>query len=365
MLRVATVCSGIGAPETALRKLDIPYELVFFSEIDKWAIKSYCAINKEDAAKNIGDLKNFFHKALTGEIDLLVGGTPCQDFSLAGKGAGGELGSNTRSSLMWTYLKMIAVLKPRVVIWENVPAVIFGKHYRNYKNFFFKLQSLGYKVDAKILNAKYFNLPQNRERLLLVAQRKDCAVSFSFPTGYDSGIRLKDIMLDGVPPPARTPPFRLFKISHSNEHRIIQCGVLLGRNFKQGNSVISAEGISECLTTKTGNWILCRDGKIRPLNAHERFLAMGFSHKDFIACKNAGVPSSELIKQAGNSIAVTVLMALFGEIYGVPWKCKVYGKNHKTQRQLLHELPLFRGITNDNNKSDLQHGLSGRHESDD
>ena len=334
MLRVATVCSGIGAPETALRKLDIPYELVFFSEIDKWAIKSYCAINKEDAAKNIGDLKNFCHKNLTDEIDLLVGGTPCQDFSLAGKGAGGELGSNTRSSLMWTYLEMIAVLKPRVVIWENVPAVIFGKHYRNYKNFFFKLQSLGYKVDAKILNAKYFNLPQNRERLLLVAQRKDCAVSFSFPTGYDSGIRLKDIMLDGVPPPARTPPFRLFKISHSNEHRIIQCGVLLGRNFKQGNSVISAEGISECLTTK-------------------------------IACKNAGVPSSELIKQAGNSIAVTVLMALFGEIYGVPWKCKVYGKNHKTQRQLLHELPLFRGITNDNNKSDLQHGLSGRHESDD
>lgn len=345
MLRVATVCSGIGAPETTLRRLGIPYELLFFSEIDKWAIKSYCAINKEDAAKNIGDLKNFFHKALTGEIDLLVGGTPCQDFSLAGKGAGGELGSNTRSSLMWTYLKMIAVLKPRVVIWENVPAVIFGKHYRNYKNFFFKLQSLGYKVDARILNAKYFNLPQNRERLLLVAQRKDCAVSFSFPTGYDSGIRLKDIMLDGVPLPTRTPPFKLFDTTpQTNEHRIIQCGVLLGRNFKQGNSVISAEGISECLTTKTGNWILCRDGKIRPLNAHERFLAMGFDSEDFIACKAAGVPNTELIKQSGNSIAVTVLMALFGEIYGAPWEHQVFKNRYKTSAQMVRELPIFRNI---------------------
>lgn len=342
MLRVATVCSGIGAPETALRKLDIPYELVFFSEIDKWAIKSYCAINKEDAAKNIGDLKNFFHKALTGEIDLLVGGTPCQDFSLAGKGAGGELGSNTRSSLMWTYLKMIAVLKPRVVIWENVPAVIFGKHYRNYKNFFFKLQSLGYKVDARILNAKYFNLPQNRERLLLVAQRKDCATAFSFPTGYDSGIRLKDIMIEGVPPPMRMPPHKLFQSDISAEHRINQCGVLLGRNFKQGNSVISAEGISECLTTKSGNWILCRDGKIRPLNAHERFLAMGFDSEDFIACKAAGVPNTELIKQSGNSIAVTVLMALFGEIYGVSWQAAVFGDRLKTTQQMAEELPLFR-----------------------
>lgn len=344
MLRIATVCSGIGAPETALRRLGIPYELVFFSEIDKWAIKSYCAINKEELTKNIGDLKNFRCKNLTAGIDLLIGGTPCQDFSVAGKGAGGELGSNTRSSLMWDYLEMIATIKPRIVIWENVPAVIFGKHYRNYKKFFFKFQELGYIIDARILNAKYFNLPQNRERLLLVAQRKDCAVSFSFPIGYDSGIRLKDIMLDDVLPPARTPPFKLFKISQTNEHRIIQCGVLIGRHYKQGNTVISPNGISECLTTKEGNWVLCPNGKIRPLNAHERFLAMGFDSEDFIACKNAVVSNSELIKQAGNSIAVTLLMAIFGKLFGVPWERQVFGNRYKTSAQMIKELPIFQNI---------------------
>ena len=116
MLKVATVCSGIGAPEKALKMLGIPYELSFFSEIDIPAIKAYCAIHKESTNKNFGNLENINQKPIPQDLDLLVGGTPCQDFSNAGLGKGGEEGSGTRSSLMWYYIKLIALSKPKIVV---------------------------------------------------------------------------------------------------------------------------------------------------------------------------------------------------------------------------------------------------------
>lgn len=85
MLKIATICSGIGAPEKALRNLDIDYELVYFCEFDKYAVQSYCAIHGVDANKNLGDLTKVDIDKLPRNLDLLVGGTPCQDFSLAGE----------------------------------------------------------------------------------------------------------------------------------------------------------------------------------------------------------------------------------------------------------------------------------------
>ena len=93
MLKIATVCTGIGAPEKALQLLGIPYELEFFSEIDLPAIRSYCAIHGEPRNKNFGDLTNIDRKPLPTDLDLVVGGTPCQDFSTSGLGKGGEEGS--------------------------------------------------------------------------------------------------------------------------------------------------------------------------------------------------------------------------------------------------------------------------------
>ena len=193
MLKVATVCSGIGAPEKALKMLGISYELSFFSEIDIPAIKAYCAIHKESTNKNFGNLENINQKPIPQDLDLLVGGTPCQDFSNAGLGKGGEEGSGTRSSLMWYYIKLIALSKPKIVVWENVAAVISIKHIHTYRKFCHTLSGLGYRLNADILNAKYFNVPQNRTRLILVAVRKDLKIDFEYPHGYDSGVRIKDL----------------------------------------------------------------------------------------------------------------------------------------------------------------------------
>lgn len=350
MLKVATVCSGIGAPEKALKLLDIPYELAFFSEIDSPAIKSYCAIHNVSNNLNLGDLSLIDYSKLPNDIDLIVGGTPCQDFSNAGLGRGGEEGSGTRSSLMWYYVKMINQIRPRVVVWENVSAVISKKHIHTYHKFYLTFSSIGYNIHVKLLNGKYFNLPQNRVRLFLIAIRKDIELDYEFPCGYDSGIRIRDILLEKVPVQYFCKALKDVKLYNKqytiNEHRIMQLGLIKGTKFKQGNEVLLIDGIFDCLTTKQGNYIFDdrypHETPIRHLSANESMRLMGFTDEDYLQCHNAGVSDSELYIQAGNSIAVPVLMAIFGQLYNVPWKEKVFKDRFKTERQLLYDLPLFK-----------------------
>ena len=359
-LKLATVCSGIGAPEKALALLGIPYELVFFSEIDNAAIRSYCSIHGENRAKNLGDLSRIDYGKLPKDIDQIVGGTPCQDFSTSGLGKGGEEGSGTRSSLMWHYVKLIAQTKPKIVVWENVAAVLNCKHYMTYRKFYLTLNNLGYKVNAGVLNAKYFNLPQNRVRVFVVAIRKDTDIRFTSPRGYDSGVRIRHELSDNIPDKYfaksyedMTPYDRQFLSTHN----IMPVGRIKNAKFKQTNEVLSIDGIFDCLTTKQGNWIvddrIPREKPIRHLIPQESLRFMGFENKDFYKCRyryekkgskkirRDNVPDGEIYIQAGNSIAVNVLMALFGQIYGVPWQDKVFKERKKTEEELLRELPLF------------------------
>lgn len=349
MLKIATVCTGIGAPEKALTLLGIPYELAFFSEIDTPAIRSYCAIHNESGSKNLGDLSLIDYDKLPTDIDLIVGGTPCQDFSTSGLGKGGEEGSGTRSSLMWHYVHMIEKIRPKVVVWENVAAVLSRNHIRTYYKFYATFQKLGYCVNVDLLNAKYFNLPQNRVRIFLIAIRKDVKKDYCFPRGYDSGIRIRDLLSKEVPDryftKSEADMISYNKTYLRNEHSIKQLGILKETKFKQGNEVLSIDGIFDCLTTKQGNFILDNrfmcEKPLRHLMPSESLQFMGFTQEDFERCREAGVPESELYIQAGNSICVPVLMAIFGELYNVPWREKVFKERFKTEEELLYELPIF------------------------
>lgn len=95
MLKIFSLFSGIGAFEKALEKLKIPFELVGFSEIDKFAIKSYCAIHNISESKNYGDIKNIDSSTLP-DFDLLTWGFPCQDISIARKNARNRKRKNTK-----------------------------------------------------------------------------------------------------------------------------------------------------------------------------------------------------------------------------------------------------------------------------
>ena len=195
MIKYISLFSGIGAPEKALEKLNIPYELLGFSEIDKFAIKSYCKVHNVDESLNLGDITKIDINTLPTDIDLITHGSPCQDFSVAGKGLGGDKGSNTRSSLMWNTVDIVKHCKPKYILWENVKNLLSKKHRHNFDAYIETMSNLGYNNYYEVLNAKDYGVPQNRERVFTISIRKDIDDgSFKFPKPITLKLRLKDLL---------------------------------------------------------------------------------------------------------------------------------------------------------------------------
>ena len=126
-------------------------------------------------------------------------GSPCQDFSIAGKQAGGDIGSGTRSSLLYETVRIVDNLKPKYVIWENVKNILSKKHKHNFDNYIETLNTLGYNSYYEVLNAKDYGIPQNRERVFTVSIRKDIdKKTFVFPEKQELKLVLKDILENEV-----------------------------------------------------------------------------------------------------------------------------------------------------------------------
>lgn len=194
-IRILSLFSGIGAFEKALKNIGQDYELVGFSEIDKYAIKSYCAIHNVLEIKNLGDITKIEITGLPKDIDLITHGSPCQDFSIAGKQAGAEKGSGTRSSLMWNTVDIVEWCLPKYVIWENVKNLLSKKHKHNFDSYIEIMNKLGYNSYYQVLNAKDYGVPQNRERVYTISIRKDIDNNtFKFPDKEKLKTRLKDIL---------------------------------------------------------------------------------------------------------------------------------------------------------------------------
>lgn len=166
-LKVLELFGGIGAFTKALERQHIPHKVVDYVDIDKYAVKSYNAMHGTSYEPQ--DIKEW-DKDL--EVDVIMHGSPCQDFSVAGKGAGGDAGSGTRSSLMYETLRIVEKLKPEYVIWENVKNLLSKKHRHNYFAYIEAMNNLGYKSYGRVLNAKDYGIPQNRERVYTVSIRE-------------------------------------------------------------------------------------------------------------------------------------------------------------------------------------------------
>lgn len=196
-MKLLSLFTGIGAFEKALEKLDIKYDLVGFSEIDKYAIKSYCAIHNVDPELNFGDVRELTFQDIEGKVDLLTWGFPCQDISVAGKMAGIKEG--TRSGLYYEGLRILKEVQPKYSIIENVKNLTSKKFKDSFEQILKDLENAGYNNYWKVLNAKNYGVPQNRERVFIVSIRKDIDKGiFEFPAPYDNGIRLKDVLEDSV-----------------------------------------------------------------------------------------------------------------------------------------------------------------------
>ena len=198
MIKFLSLFSGIGAPEQALKNIGIEYELVGFSEIDKFAIKSYCNVHDVSEELNLGDITKIDISSLPTDIDLITHGSPCTSFSISGKQAGGDKGSGTPSSLMWYTVDVVEHCKPKVVIWENVKNVLSKKHKHNFDGYLEAMDKLGYSNYYQVLNAKDYGIPQNRERIFVVSIRKDMDKGYVFPEPQELTTRLKDMLEDEV-----------------------------------------------------------------------------------------------------------------------------------------------------------------------
>ena len=199
-MKVLSLFSGIGAFEKALDRLNIDYELVAFSEIDKYATKSYCAIHGVDESMNLGDITKVDENSLPKDIDLITYGFPCQDISLAGKQKGmfNDDGTQTRSGLFFEALRIIEATKPKIAIAENVKNLTGKKFKEQFELVLKSLEEAGYSNYWKVLNAKDYGIPQNRERVFIISIRKDIDKGYEFPEPFPLQLRLKDMLDDEV-----------------------------------------------------------------------------------------------------------------------------------------------------------------------
>ena len=419
-LKVIELFAGIGAPRKALIRGGYNFKIVDAIEIDKYAVKSYNAIyNANIEPKDVCKYKP--DKADVGKIDLLFHGSPCQDFSLAGKQAGGDKDSGTRSSLMYETIRIVEKLKPKYVIWENVKNLLSKKHRHNFDAYLETMEQLGYTNYYQVLNAKDYGIPQNRERVFtisilgdenykfpkgkeleklpidLIEENADKKYDlteknikhyqrefgskgkelnlyepipaltasmgtgggnipyFTFPPKQPLTLKLKDILEDEVDEKYYLTSSMINYLENgkyqsskvSNKLKQTETGIcptldtMQGGNrqpfiksrckrleslvkkteFEEGKVLnmdlynqTTNENISQCLTEPHHNSQRLFDGlRIRKLTPNECWRLMGFDDEDFEKASKVN-SNTQLYKQAGNSIVVNVLEAIFDNL---------------------------------------------------
>lgn len=306
-LKILEMFGGIGAPRAALRNLGIPVKSIDYVEIDEKAVRSYNAMFQDDMHQQAQDIRGWNLKP-----DILIHGSPCQDFSIAGKQKGADEGSETRSSLMWETIHIIenmGLWKPRVVIWENVKNALSKYMIKNFNRYLSEMECLGYKNSFQVLNAKDFGLPQNRERVYTVSILDGPEFDFS-------KVRQRELK-----------PLSEFLTDYKECH-VIKCPSMLQYiNHKVGTygwtlKVLDPDkDVVTCITTAqdrcpNSGIIDIGNGKYRLLTEQECWRLQGFSDSDYESALKSnpgrqGCKNSTLYRQAGNSMPVPVLESIF------------------------------------------------------
>lgn len=193
-LKLIELFAGIGSQTQALKNIDIPHEVVAISEIDKYALKSYEAMHGK--VNNMGDIRAIKELPCA---DMWTYSFPCQDISVAGKGAG--IKDGTRSGLLFEVERLLKVAAenrtlPKYLLLENVKNLVSKKFRADFDSWLFCLSELGYTNYWKVLNAKDYGIPQNRERVFCVSILGPHK-PFVFPEKQELKLRLRD-MIDRV-----------------------------------------------------------------------------------------------------------------------------------------------------------------------
>lgn len=360
-IKLATAFSGIGAIEQAFKRLHLENEIVFACDNGEILIdvntedelkkirKMNSSVEKREYVKNLYKQKskktnyveisykgnyqvlddNFFYdvKMLDGEdfknkVDLFVGGSPCQSFSIAGARGGFE---DTRGTLFYEYVRLVKEIQPKVFIYENVYGVLTHDHGKTWATMQNVFSELGYNYKWQILDAKNYGIPQGRRRLFVVGfKNKDKFERFEFPKPMNLKFTMQDFLLDNC----ADGHFKYDeegniyllpggeKVSKYLSQKLVNYVMSPGtKNFYHTDAKIDLPIARAILSTQGNthrasvNNYVTTDGHIRALEPRESLRLMGFPD-DFKIC----VSRAQSYKQSGNSIVVDVLMALLKEI---------------------------------------------------
>ena len=203
-IKVFTAFSGYDSQMMALNRVaerhkgEIDFDLVGWSEIDKYAIKAHDLIFPQYKDRNYGDISQI-DWAQVPDFDLFTYSFPCTDISNSGLQKGLDEDSGTRSSLLWECRNAVIAKRPKYLLLENVKALVSKKFIPYFKKWCDELNEYGYYNYWKVMNAKDYGVPQNRERVFLVSIRKDVdSGDFLFPEEFELTTFLKDVLEENV-----------------------------------------------------------------------------------------------------------------------------------------------------------------------
>ncbi|RBR36052.1 DNA cytosine methyltransferase [Enterococcus cecorum] len=357
MIRVFEAFAGVGSQRMALRNIGIEHEVVAIAEIDKYAIKSYEAIHGK--VNNLGDISKIETNTIP-DHDLFTYSFPCQDISTAGLRKGFKENSGTRSSLLWECRKVIEVKKPKWLLMENVKNLVGKKFKKDFDAWCEWLESQGYTNYWQVLNAKDYGIPQNRERVFMISIL-GVHEPYVFPEKQELHIRLKDVLdkevdskfylkeakvkqlLDNVNGNIDLNKKRIGTVHKNNDmtrstrdivfNDLFESPCLTATMHKDAPKILeSADGIylnaskkiqhgslkDLSRTLKANNHdagvVINELPIIRKLTPRECWRLMGFDDSDFEKAEQVN-SNTQLYKQAGNSIVVNVLEAIFSEMF--------------------------------------------------
>lgn len=352
MIRVVSLFSGYESQGMALDRIGLDWELVAWAEIDKYAIAAHNAVYPQYAERNVGDVSLADWRKVEGSVDLLTYSSPCQDFSAAGLMRGGDEGSGTRSSLLWEVKRAIEVLRPKYLLMENVKNLVSKRFVGVFSDWLKVLEEYGYTNQWAVVNAKDFDVPQNRERVFVVSSRVGLS-GFEFPSKMGLHRKLKDVLEEkveekyylraeqveailehcdrkvkegcGFREAFRTPEEMATCISTKYGSRQTDTYVVeevygLGRTRDKGENgyvqklEINTEGTTNTLTSVAkDNYIVEYKGRwvrIRRLTPTEAFRLMDVDDSNIEKIKAAGISETQMYKLAGNSIVVAPMAGI-------------------------------------------------------
>lgn len=193
-IRVGTLFSGIGAFEHALHRLKLKHKIVFAGDIDPFVKENYFSNYDISETAWHNDVTKFSAKKYKNKVDIVVGGSPCQAFSMVGKRRGLE---DVRGTLFYDFARIISESQPKIFIFENVKGLLSHDDGRTWSVVKDVFGSLGYKIHTEILNSKDYGIPQHRERIFVIGF-KDNNIEFGFPIKIPLETKMQDFLEDYI-----------------------------------------------------------------------------------------------------------------------------------------------------------------------